>query len=112
MNECAREITWAGGKHVFNLNDKRILLMMQVRGLPGQYGNTPLACLRRFEEQTYSIDDVERVMELALMGGGMSRQAANALLDIHVRCKPIGPNAVIAFEVLAALFIGAANASA
>ena len=43
---------------------------MQVIGLPGQYGNTPAACFRRFEEGVYSISDVERVIEWGLIGGG------------------------------------------
>lgn len=112
MNECAREITWAGGKHLFNLNDKRVLLMMTVRGLPGQYGNTPAACFKRFEEGIYSIDDIERVIELGLIGGGMSARAANDLLNAHVRQKPLASNAMLAANVLIALFIGAEHADA
>ena len=112
MNECAREIAWAGGKHVFNLNDKSALLRMQVMGLRGHNGNTPAACLSRFENSAYSIDDVERIIEWGLIGGGTKPSDARTLVAEHVREKPLAANAVIAFEVLAALFIGAANANA
>ncbi|MFZ5678500.1 MAG: GTA-gp10 family protein [Pseudomonadota bacterium] len=112
MSECARDITWAGGKHVFDLGDPRVRLMMQVRGLPGQYGNTPAACFRRFEEGVYSTEDVERVIELGLIGGGLLRGEAEQLLDAHVRAKALAPNAMLAMNVLTALFVGAENADA
>lgn len=112
LDECARELNWAGGKHVFNLNEKRTRLILQHRGLPGHYGSTPAACLKRFEEGIYSIDDVERVITLGLAGGGTSPSEVERLLNDHVRIKPLGPNAMIAFEILGALFVGAVNASA
>jgi len=111
-DECAREITWAGGTHTFNLNEPRVRLMMKVRGFPGQFGNTPAACLRRFSENIYSSDDVERVLEWGLIGGGLSSNEANRLLSENVRHRPIAPNAMAAFEVIAALFVGAANVGA
>ena len=67
--------------------------------------------LKRFEEGVYATDDVERILELALCGGGMPAREVDVLLNEHVRNKPVGPNAVVAFEVLAALFVGAAHAS-
>lgn len=112
MNECAREITWAGGTHVFNLNHRSALLRMQIIGLPGQYGRTPAAAFRRFEEGVYSTDDVERIIEWGLIGGGMSSRDAAAVLDTHVRMKPLASNALVAANILAALFIGAEHADA
>lgn len=112
MNECAREITWAGGKHVFNLNDKGVLLRMQVIGLPGQYGNTAAAAFRRFEESAYSGDDVERIIEWGLIGGGTSSPDAKLIVDQHVRGKPLATNAMLAMNVLIALFVGADHADA
>jgi hypothetical protein len=108
MDECARELNWAGGKHVFNLNEKRTRLILQQRGLPGQFGNTPAACLKRFEDGVYGIEDVERVLELGLAGGGMPAREVERLLNDHVRLKPLGPNAVVAVEILGALFVGGA----
>ncbi len=107
MNECAREITWAGGQHVFNLNEKRVRAILSMRGLPGQYGPTPAACLKRFEDGIYSISDVERVLELGLAGGGMPARDIAKIMDEHVRSKPLAPNALVAVAVLTGLFVGA-----
>lgn len=112
MSDSAREITWAGGTHVFDLNHKSALLRMQVIGLPGQYGNTPAACFRRFEEGVYSIGDVERIIEWGLIGGGKTSRAASQIVDDHVRGKPLAANAILAMNVLTALFVGAENADA
>lgn len=106
MSECAREITWAAGTHTFDLNDKRVLLMMQVLGF------SPAASFRRFQDEVYSPEDVERIIEFGLIGGGMSRGEARAIIEAHVNGKPLMANALLAANVLAALFVGAADASA
>lgn len=103
---CAREITWAGGTHRFTLNHTWVRNVLAFRGIPGPNGNTPAACLSRFDGANYSTDDVERIIELGLIGGGMPEREVEALLDAHVRSQPIAPNAIIAGEVLSALFIG------
>jgi hypothetical protein len=114
MSECAREIEWAGGKHVFNLADKRVMQVIDLIGLSdGPNGDTPAAVLKRFEESSYSIKDVEGVIHFGLVGGGMSPHDADRLLDQHVRGKPLASSAMTAFAVLMALFLGeAANAGA
>jgi hypothetical protein len=111
-NECARVISWAGGKNTFNLNHPWVRNVLSFRGIPGPNGNTPAACLSRFDAGNYSIDDVERVLELGLIGGGLSKRDAEAVLAAHVRSKPLAPNVLIAIEVLAALFVGDARAPA
>jgi hypothetical protein len=111
-NECARVIIWAGGKHTFNLNHPWVRNVLSFRGIPGANGNTPAACLSRFDAANYSIDDVERVLELGLIGGRMPEREVDAILDAHVRGKPLAPNVMIAIEVLAALFVGEANVPA
>lgn len=105
-SDCARELEWPGGKHVFDLGRPWVRNVLLVRGLPGQFGDTEAACLRRFHDQVFSTDDVDRLLELGLIGGGLSREEAEKLIDQHVIGKPIAPNAVIAFEILAALFVG------
>jgi hypothetical protein len=77
---------------------------LSVRGLPGDYGSTPAACFKRFEQGIFGADDVERVIELGLIGGGMSRAEAEELVDRHVRTKPVLENSATAFSVLATLF--------
>ncbi|MFZ5690533.1 MAG: GTA-gp10 family protein [Pseudomonadota bacterium] len=127
MNECARELEFAGGRYVFCLNDPKVLAVLNGTGprcarvrsgvltldpLRGANGDTPAACLRRFEDGAYSLPDIERILLYGLWGGGMSLSDANGLITEHVRGKPIASNAALAFEVLAALFIGAADAGA
>lgn len=107
--ECARVINWAGGTHTFNLNHPWVRNVLSFRGIPGPNGDTPAACFSRFDAGNYSIDDVERVIELGLIGGGMTKREAGTLLDAHVRGKPVAPNALIAIEVLAAMFVGASK---
>jgi hypothetical protein len=113
-NHTAREIKWAAGTHKFDLGHPWVWNVLSIRGLPGPNGATPAACLARFHDGTYSLDDCERVIELGLIGGGKTRPEATALVNFHVRGKPIAPLALIAFEILGALFIGAShdNASA
>lgn len=101
-----KSITWAGGTHAFNLSHKWVVQSLAIRGLPGQFGNTPAACLQRFERGVYSPNDIERVFELGLIGGGLSQSEAVSLVANHVRGQPMAGNAVIAFELLASLFVG------
>lgn len=126
-NPCARQIPFAGEVRNFNLNDPTVLatiagghdmsnlsLLMKFSGqrpLAGQYGDTPAACLKRFLEQVYSVSDVENVITLGLIGGGMDADDAFALVKAHVTGQPLAANALIASEVIAALFVGAAEAA-
>ncbi len=126
MSECAREITWAGGTHVFDLNRPDVLAVLsQARHAPkmartragvlellpltGRNGDTPAAALKRFDEGSYSIEDIERVILYGLWGGGLSLSAAEELVRKHVTGKPLAHAAQLAFTVLSALFIGAAD---
>lgn len=123
MSACAKQIEWAGGKHVFDLGEAKVRAVLaeerakyfgrtsqgvlDLRPLVGQFGETPAACLRRFEENVYSLADVERVILYGLWGGGLSFAAADDLVEQHVRGKPLAPNAPVAFAVLSSLFVGA-----
>jgi len=126
-NPCARTIMFAGEARVFNLNTPKTLAAMSAGNLlndmplamkfggraplEGQYGNTPAACLKRFLQTEYSVSDIENVIALGLIGGGMSVDAAFDLVAEHVTGKPLAANAVIASEVISALFVGAAEAA-
>jgi hypothetical protein len=127
-NPCARQIIFAGEVRTFNLNESSVLsamtnghdlrnmsLMLKFGGrapLAGQHGDTPAACLKRFLEQTYSISDVENVIALGLIGGGMDTNDAFALVKEHVTGQPLAANALIASEVMAALFVGSQGEAA
>ena len=111
MSAAAREVTWAGGTHVFDLNSKRVAWMLNSE-FPGQYGNTVAAALKRFDEQVYSPADVEAVFRIGLLGGGMSELDVDALIASHVHGQPLAPLALIAFGLVTAVFIGAEDATA
>lgn len=106
MTETSREITWSGGTHAFDLGHPWVRRVMSYRG------PAPAAVLSHFETGSYSPEDVERLIELGLIGGGMPERDVEALLDAQVRGKPLGPNVIIASTVLAALLVGADNAGA
>ncbi|WP_426615710.1 gene transfer agent family protein [Bradyrhizobium sp. McL0616] len=110
-DRCARTITWLGGTHTFNLNHPWVRRVLSWRGIPGPGGSSISAIWGRFETNNYSANDVERVMEFGLLGGGTTESEVKRLLDAHVRGKPLAPNVLIASEVLAAVFVGDANAS-
>jgi hypothetical protein len=95
---------WSGGEHVFNLNHPYVRNVLSIRGLPGDYGSTPAACFKRFEQNMFSTEDVERVIYLGLVGGGLSIKEAEALVDRFVRSQPLLENSATAFSALATLF--------
>lgn len=103
MTDTSREITWAGGTHTFDLGHPWVRRVMSYRG------PAPAALMARFEAGSYSPEDVERLIELGMIGGGMPDRDVDALLDAHVRGKPLAPNVMLASAVLSALFVGADN---
>jgi hypothetical protein len=108
-DKCARVITWAGGTHTFTLADRWVQRVISWRGINGY---SPSACIARFEAGSYTADEVERVIELGLLGGGTPERDVEILLNDHVRGEPLGPNVIIASGILAALLVGADNAGA
>jgi len=102
--EATQEISWATPL-TFDLQHPWVRRVISWRGING---HSPAAVLTRFVDNTYSPDDVERVIELGLIGGGMPESDVEALLNGHVRGKPIIPNLTIATAVLASLFAEAA----
>ncbi|GAB1716200.1 MAG: hypothetical protein NTAFB05_12420 [Nitrobacter sp.] len=130
-NPSARQIKFAGKTRTFNLNDPKVLAMIAGGAklknvarmvtiarlgigrapLAGQYGDSPAACHRRFVEKVFSALDVENVIALGLIGGGMPEDKAFELVDEHVAGKPLEANALIASEVIAALVAGTGDAS-
>jgi hypothetical protein len=106
-DECARTVQWGESTYNLTLNHPWVRSVLSYRGIPGENGSSLASVMNRFETGNYSLEDVERVLELSLIGGGMSERDADALLNQHVRGKPIGGNAGFAAGLLVALFIGA-----
>jgi hypothetical protein len=106
IDPCARSITWGDQSYNLNLNHKWVRRVLSYRGINGK---PPAALLLGFETGAYTVDDVERVLELGLIGAGLDEREADKLIDAHVRTKPIGENAGTAAALLAALYIGKPN---
>ena len=102
--DTAKPIIWAGGSHPMTLNHRWVRSVLSVRGLPGDFGSTPAAAFKRFEQGVFSTEDVEQIIYLGLCGGGLSREEADNLVDKHVRSRPVLENSATAFSVLATLF--------
>jgi hypothetical protein len=109
---CARTVTWREQTYTLNLNHPWVRKVLDFRGIYGLNGSSPAACLARFEIGIFTFEDVETVISLGLIGGGLSEREAENLLDRHVRGKPIGENHQLAADLLAALFVGKPNADA
>ncbi|QDM17669.1 gene transfer agent family protein [Tardiphaga sp. vice278] len=108
-NTTPKPMIWAGGEHAFTLNHPWVRNSLNLRGLAGDYGSTPAACFKRFEQGIFSSADVERVILLGLIGSGLSSNEAEALVDKFVRTRPVLDNSATAFSVLATLFTDAAS---
>ncbi|MEH2517558.1 hypothetical protein V1279_003131 [Bradyrhizobium sp. AZCC 1610] len=102
--DTPRPIIWAGGSHHMTLNQRWVRSVLSVRGLPGDFGSTPAAAFKRFEQGVASTDDIEQVIYLGLIGGGLSREEADDLVDKHVRARPVLENLATAVRVLSTLF--------
>lgn len=111
-DECARTVTWGETTYPITLNHPWVRNVLSFRGVPGDNGSSLAACMSRFEGGSYSLEDVERILELGLIGGGMPERDADALLNQHVRNEPIALNAGIAAGVLVALFMGQSKEAA
>ncbi|RZN10292.1 hypothetical protein CWO91_13955 [Bradyrhizobium genosp. SA-3] len=108
MTETSREITWVGGTHTLDLGHPWVRRVISWRGINGQ---APAALLARFGADNYSPEDVERVIELGLIGGGMPEREVEALLA-NVRRQPMAAGVALASTVLATLLVGGENVSA
>ncbi|ACF02487.1 conserved hypothetical protein [Rhodopseudomonas palustris TIE-1] len=105
-SECARTLAWAGSQHTFNLDHPWVRSFLAVRGLPGDNGSSPAACLWRFQQGHGTEEDVARVIELGLIGAGKTRSEAAALVRDNIRSGPLSPHIDVAAAVLSALFVG------
>lgn len=107
IDECARTVNFGETEYKLTLNHPWVRNVLNYRGIPGENGSSLASVTNRFESVAYSIEDVERILELGLIGGGMSEKDADAVLNQHVRGQPLVDNAGIATGLVVALFMGA-----
>lgn len=67
-------LNWAGGEHEF------LLAIGDLRALQEQRGASPMAISMRLSRGEWELDDPLTVMRLGLVGGGMEKQKAAALV--------------------------------
>jgi hypothetical protein len=106
---CARSVTWGDETYSLNLNHPWVRNVLSLRGINCK---PPAALALGFETGAYTIEDVETILELGLIGAGMSERDADKLLDQHVRNQPIAENAGTAAALLVALYVGKPNDNA
>jgi len=102
-DSCVRTVTLGDQSHPLTLNHPWVRKVLSLRGINGK---TPTLCMLAFETGAYSIEDVEAVITLGLIGGGMGEQEADKLVGRYVSKCPVAENANSAAEVLAALLLG------
>lgn len=97
------ELTWAGGEHRF------LLPIGQLRALQQYCDAGPEHILNRLRDQSWRVDDVVQTIRLALEGGGLDKEEARRLVQLHVEEKPLKLSVVTAHVVLASSLYGEAD---
>jgi hypothetical protein len=96
-----RTIVWAGGEHQFCLAKVGLILDLEDKCKSG------LALIMgRLEAGAWGLNDVRETIRLGLIGGGMSPDAAMALLKNHVDEHPLAQSVLLAYEIVKAVLIG------
>ena len=92
----AKDITWAGGEHAFDLKIEHL------RALQDKCDAGPEWLMRRLLSPQWMVDDVVHTVRLGLEGGGMDKDAARKLVRTHLEDAPenLKPAALVAGMVL------------
>lgn len=90
----ARDITWAGGEHSFDLRIEHL------RALQDACDAGPEWVLSRLVSKQWRVDDVIATIRLGLEGGGMPKEQARKLVVQHVEARPLTLSVLTAQAVL------------
>lgn len=90
----ARDITWAGGEHAFDLKIEHL------RALQDICDAGPEWVLSRLMTKQWRVDDVVATIRLGLECGGMPKEAARKLVAQHVEARPLTLSVLTAQAVL------------
>ena len=97
------ELTWAGGEHTFELDIARL------RALQTACDAGPAWVLARLGSRQWMVDDVIQPIRLGLEGGGMDKEAARKLVELHVESRPLSSSVLTAQAILMATLYGGAE---
>ncbi|WP_323034106.1 GTA-gp10 family protein [Pararhodobacter sp.] len=102
MSRDARiDFEWAGGFRAFRLGFDQLVELQEVCGAG------PQVVHERLIGGAWGVADISHVLRLGLIGGGLSREAAHALVKEHVEGSPPVQNLVYAQLVLGSGIMGA-----
>lgn len=90
----ARDITWAGGEHSFDLRIEHL------RALQDLCDAGPQWILERLGSGRWMVDDIVSTIRLGLEGGGVSKEDARKLVKKHVEDRPLTLSVVTARAIL------------
>lgn len=98
-----REIVWANGPNIFNIQQLGLLLDLEAKCDAGL-----AVIMARLEGGAWRVADVRETIRLGLIGGGMDPKAAHAVVLRHVDANPHGyaPSALVAYEVVRQAMFG------
>lgn len=90
----AKEITWAGGEHAFDLKIEHL------RALQDRCDAGPEWILARLSNKQWHVNDVVDTIRLGLEGGGMEKADARKLVQRYVEDRPLTLSVLTAQAVL------------
>lgn len=96
-----RQIIWANGEDTFCIAKVGQLLELEDKCKAG-IGEI----LQRLATGSWKLNDIRETIRLGLVGGGMDAVEAMIVVKRHVDEHPLGPNVILAYEVLSAAIVG------
>ena len=87
-------LTWPGGEHDFALP------IGQLRALQDRCDAGPAHIITRLATGSWRVDDVIQTIRLGLEGGGLAKDEARKLTELHVEQAPLARSVMLAQMVL------------
>jgi len=99
--DASIEFVWGEGPTRFALR------IGGLRDLEAKRKAGAIEILRRFESETWYVDDIYETLRLGLIGGGKIPTDAYRLVEAYVSARPLAENFHAAYAVLASALNGA-----
>lgn len=96
MSSIDAQVTlkWANGNHTFRLGWGEIIMLQE------ECNAGPFEILMRLSRGTWRIQEIDAIIRLGLIGGGMTPSEALSLTEKYVRARPPMENLVFARGIL------------